>query len=177
MPVLLREMAFFATNMLLYALATSAFLYTLLFFVRRHLQQSSALLRAAHRILDPPHSTAADRLRARALPNARLERAFSLSNTFVRPDVATHDDFVRTAGRFLSRARDWEALRATADVSTEAALRNAGKVAAYGEFIQEVTLRYVLAGLLDIGTLSGSAEESVLCSSRDRSSQNTIPMS
>ncbi|KAL1754859.1 hypothetical protein FB107DRAFT_214780 [Schizophyllum commune] len=162
MPVHLCGMAFFTTHMLLYALASSAIIYAFLVLVRRHLQQSNALLRAAHRILDPPHSTAADRLRARALPNARLERAFSLSNTFVRPDAATHDDFVRTAGRFLSRARDWEALRVTADVSTEAALRNAGKVAAYGEFIQEVTLRYVLAGLLDVGTLSGSAEESVL---------------
>ncbi|KAI5899051.1 uncharacterized protein SCHCODRAFT_02485388 [Schizophyllum commune H4-8] len=162
MPVHICEMAFLTTNTLLYALAFPAFLYALLVIVPRHVQQSSLLLRDAHRILDPPHSTAADRLRARALPNARLERAFSLSNTFVRPDAATHDDFVRTAGRFLSRARDWEALRATADVATQAALRNTGNLAAYGEFIQEVTLRCVLAGLLDIGTLSGSAEESVL---------------
>ncbi|KAL1681054.1 hypothetical protein EV122DRAFT_288341 [Schizophyllum commune] len=162
MPVHLCDMAFVTTNTLLYALASCAFLYALLVLIRRHLQQSNALLRAAHRILDPPHSTAADRLRARALPNARLERAFSLSNTFVRPDAVTHDNFVRTAGRFLSRARDWDALRATADVSTEAAFRNAGKVTAYGEFIQEVTLRYVLAGLLDVGTLTGSADESGL---------------
>ncbi|TRM57776.1 cytochrome P450 [Schizophyllum amplum] len=126
------------------------------------MSSSSSLLDTAHRVLDPPDSTTSDRLQARASPNTRLRRAFGLTNTFVDADPGIHGRFVRAATRFLNRARNWEELRGAADIATQATLQDAGPGAPYADVVQEATLRFVLAGLLNIDTLSGSEEETAL---------------
>ncbi|KAG5640739.1 hypothetical protein DXG03_007368 [Asterophora parasitica] len=101
-------------------------------------------------LLDPPKSTSRERLIARAIPNARLIRAFALTNTFVSDDSDVHTKFVAHATSLLKAAR-WPHFQQVAADAVEAALLSGSQIP-FDAFIQDVTMRVALVGLLGVDT-------------------------
>ncbi|EAU81911.1 hypothetical protein CC1G_06122 [Coprinopsis cinerea okayama7 len=138
------------------SIVIAAFLLaSLLCLIAISLNQESAVghssLGGIRQLFSPDGADVGTLLADRARPNQRLVRAFGITNTFVSPHPSVHRSFVTAARSLLSRAnkRGWGTFR---DISTQAihvelSLARSGSVN-YGIFIQAVTLRVILVGLL-----------------------------
>ncbi|KAG6861786.1 hypothetical protein C0995_012290 [Termitomyces sp. Mi166 len=106
---------------------------------------------ALQHLLNPPNASSQDILTSRALPNARLIRAFALTNTFVSRDIGVHKAFVGRAMSLLKAAteRGWSHFQNIAIDSVEEALPHADKKD-FDAFVQDVTMRVALVAILDI---------------------------
>ncbi|GLB35599.1 putative cytochrome P450 [Lyophyllum shimeji] len=104
-----------------------------------------------HRLLSPPGATPLDQLAARAASNARLIRALALTNTFVSADPSIHAAFVGRATSFLrlSTGRGWPQFQQVAIDAVDAALLDVDQMD-FDTFIQDVTMRVALLGLLGV---------------------------
>jgi hypothetical protein len=105
------------------------------------------------KLLDPPGASKHDLLSARAIPNERLVRAFSLTNTFVSADIHVHNVFVGHANSLLRAAKErgWPHFQNIAIQAVEAALHNAAPhPLSFDIFVQDVTLRVALVALLGV---------------------------
>lgn len=103
-------------------------------------------LRMIRNLLDPPDASVEDLLLARSIPNDRLTRAFELTNTFVSPDPSVHIHFRETAIHMLQSAPKWPKFLNTSIEAVSVSLPDT--VVPFDRFIQEVTMRVVLTGLL-----------------------------
>lgn len=103
------------------------------------------------RLFKPPEATPHDLLVARATPNERLIRAFALTNTFVSSDSNIHTSFVGHAKHLLRAAekRGWSNFQQVAVRAVDAALPTSS-LSNFDVFVQDVTLRVALVGLLDV---------------------------
>ncbi|KIK64333.1 hypothetical protein GYMLUDRAFT_39888 [Collybiopsis luxurians FD-317 M1] len=101
-------------------------------------------------------------LESRALANERLRRAFGLTNTFVSANVGVHTSFVRQMTTLISRHgrnpsdyQQWAdflhvARQAVAShLFPESESQSCSLSGSFAEFIQLVTLKVVIAGLLN----------------------------
>ncbi|KAF9460872.1 hypothetical protein BDZ94DRAFT_1283697 [Collybia nuda] len=102
-------------------------------------------------LFKPPNATPHDLLVSRAIPNARLIRAFALTNTFVSPEQDIHASFVGHAKHLLRAAekRGWPHFQQVAMQAVDAALP-ASSLSNFDVFVQDVALRVTLVGLLDV---------------------------
>lgn len=100
-------------------------------------------------LLNPLHQNRKEQLRRRSQPNARLLRAFELTNTFVSDDADLHKKFVSHARRLVGDAPAWAGFSEICRRAAQASLR--GEVTPFHVYVQSVTLRVVLAGFLDVG--------------------------
>ncbi|KAH9939578.1 hypothetical protein B0H21DRAFT_33022 [Amylocystis lapponica] len=103
-------------------------------------------------ILSPP-STLGTQLASRAIPNARLGRAFGIKSTFVSGDTVVHSTFRANAIGIIPTGNSWGVLARVADNALEAYLPYHFAPAGVEEicfdvFIQAITLRVVLVQLL-----------------------------
>ncbi|KAF7359091.1 hypothetical protein MSAN_01250200 [Mycena sanguinolenta] len=99
-------------------------------------------------LLDPPGLSLDTLLRSRASPNARLVRAFHLSNTFVSPDPTIHANFLRKTGSLLRAAKDdWAGFNGVAQQAVELALSD--QPTSFDTFVRSATLYTTIVGLLD----------------------------
>ncbi|KAF7324461.1 hypothetical protein MSAN_02518100 [Mycena sanguinolenta] len=87
-------------------------------------------------LLDPPCASTDTLLRSRSSPNARLLRAFHLSNTFVSPDPTVYANFLH-----------WTSFNDVALHAVELTLPELP--IPFHVFIRSVTLRTIIVGLLD----------------------------
>ncbi|RDB19485.1 hypothetical protein Hypma_013629 [Hypsizygus marmoreus] len=111
-----------------------------------------------HNMISPPGATPHDLLISRAIPNARLIRAFALTNTFVSPDPHIHTAFVGHANALLRAAthRGWTHFQHLAVDAVDVALRgDASCTRDFDAFVQDVTLRIALIGLLGVDAAVG----------------------
>ncbi|KAH6899366.1 hypothetical protein BKA70DRAFT_1198362 [Coprinopsis sp. MPI-PUGE-AT-0042] len=101
------------------------------------------------RMFAPPGVDIGTLLSDRARPNKRLVRAFGITNTFVSPSESIHRSFVTVCRSLLTRSnkRGWEHLRDIATQAVQVEL-NSHSTINFGTFIQCVTLRVILVGLL-----------------------------
>ncbi|KAG5724075.1 hypothetical protein E4T56_gene17232 [Termitomyces sp. T112] len=101
-------------------------------------------------LLSPPNANNYDLLTSRALPNARLVKAFALTNTFVSSDIGVHAAFVGRMMSLLKAAteRGWTLFQTIAIDSVEEALHADGKD--FDVFVQDVTMRVALVAILDV---------------------------
>jgi len=144
----------------LYAFSILAILAFLLKVVSRsYLRFSSTPTIITHRdissifyLLSPPDTSPRSLLASRASPNVRLIRAFALTNTFVSADIDVHSTFVGHANALLRAAtqRSWPYFQHMAIGAVEAVLREKTQLE-FDALVQDVTLRVVLVGLLDVG--------------------------
>lgn len=102
-------------------------------------------------LFKPPGATPHDLLVARATPNERLVRAFGLTNTFVSSDSNIHTSFVGHAKHLLRAAekRGWSNFQQVAVRAVDTALPTSS-LSNFDVFVQDVTLRVALVGLLDV---------------------------
>ncbi|KAJ6567139.1 hypothetical protein B0H19DRAFT_1139613 [Mycena capillaripes] len=128
----------------------------LIFFLSKHLLFHISLWHqpTIHRnpaairgLLDPIGPSMDTLLHSRASPNARLVRAFMLTNTFVSADRAIHANFVRKSRSLLRSAPDWEHFTGVALQAVELSLPNISTP--FPVFVHSVTLSTVIVGLLD----------------------------
>ncbi|KAJ6500784.1 hypothetical protein C8R45DRAFT_80962 [Mycena sanguinolenta] len=113
---------------------------------------SQVIVHNTHRsirdLLEPPSSSLNTLLRARASPNARLVRAFHLSNTFVSSDPIVHANFLRKSRSLLQAAKeDWAGFSGVAQQAVELALPD--QPTHFDVFVRSVTLHTTIVGLLD----------------------------
>ena len=116
---------------------------------RKRVYNSAPGLRS---LLKPANTSLAFLLRARAIPNQRLVRAFGISSTFVSDDPDVHHIFVSKAKDILNglsaKGEGWHALvHATEDAISR--LLPETQVD-YDTFVQCVTFTIVLVALLDV---------------------------
>lgn len=116
------------------------------------------------RLLDPPGLSNGDLLAARALPNERLIRAFALTNAFVSCETRVHTAFVGNAKALLRAARErgWSHFQNITIQAVEAALHAPSHHLDFDVFVQDVTLRVALVGLLRVeGSVSELASDDI----------------
>ncbi|KAJ6606113.1 hypothetical protein DFH09DRAFT_1119326 [Mycena vulgaris] len=102
---------------------------------------------AIRRLLAPPTTSKEILLHSRASANARLWRAFRLTNTFVSADLDVHSQFHSQSIALLRASqRDWPQFTRTALLAVELALPN--RTTEFHTFVQSVTLSTVIIGLL-----------------------------
>jgi hypothetical protein len=101
-----------------------------------------------------PSTSKSELLTARAIPNERLIRAFSLTNTFVSADQHVHDVFVGYANSLLRAAkdRDWPHFQNITVQAVDAALHSKPHPLDFDVFVQDVTLRVALVALLSVNS-------------------------
>ncbi|KAI9451970.1 cytochrome P450 [Lactarius psammicola] len=97
-------------------------------------------------LLDPPGSSIADLLLARARPNTRLVHSFGLQNTFVSADSAVRKRFVTRAREVLRQHTRYSA--GFPDIVRGVVAGSALPSISFAIFIQVVTLRVVVGSLL-----------------------------
>ncbi|KAK7444338.1 hypothetical protein VKT23_015350 [Stygiomarasmius scandens] len=108
---------------------------------------------AIETLLNPKGLAIIDLLSARAIPNKRLIHAFNLSNTFVSEDPDIHTKFRAQASQLLQHSfrRGWSVFfdicLEAVDTSLPQDTDHDGRKR-FDTFIQTITLRVVLAGLL-----------------------------
>ncbi|KAJ6606124.1 hypothetical protein DFH09DRAFT_1119353 [Mycena vulgaris] len=130
----------------------TAILIFVLFSRRRHvfLPRQPIIHRAPssiHRLLAPATTSNESLLRSRAAANARLERAFDLTNTFVSADVQVHSQFLSKSTALLAASqRDWMQFGQVALQAVELALPD--RTTEFRTFVQSVTLSTAIVGLL-----------------------------
>ncbi len=104
-------------------------------------------------LLAPPSISKPNLLLSRALPNARLVRAFQLSNTFVDPSPVVHASFVREAHRLMDVATpdgDWTRFRiAVLDVVDQYSPIE-GHGLPFAPFIQSVTFVVIMTTVFEV---------------------------
>lgn len=110
-----------------------------------------------------PAQSLSHQLRARAIPNARLARAFEITNTFVSEDADVHKEFVRQARSLLSTVSRPNGLVCFAEQSALAVdtyLSDATPrlCAEYEPFVQYVTLATILTTLFGVAELPSSVD-------------------
>ncbi|KAG7453144.1 uncharacterized protein BT62DRAFT_925683 [Guyanagaster necrorhizus] len=132
--------------------------------VKRPIQHST--IPSIHSLLKPPNVPLGSLLHARASPNQRLVRAFALTNTFVKEDEFSHTQFRKGAQGLLAKANDWHRFKRIADHAVLSSLPSTSTVARVDTFVQAVTLRVILVGLLgtedsEDATLPSSSIETV----------------
>ncbi|TFK18389.1 hypothetical protein FA15DRAFT_603375 [Coprinopsis marcescibilis] len=124
-------------------------------------------------LLSPKGACISEVLMARSRPNQRLVRAFGLTNTFVSPSTSIHRSFVASARTLLNEAssRGWEHFGDLASRAVHVELacpRSTGGFGAkidYSIFVQCVTLRVILVGLLQgDGSVEDLARDDILTS-------------
>lgn len=105
---------------------------------------------AIRKLLNPDDSSTFELLQPRALANQRLLEAFKLTNTFASPEITVHDAFVRQIKGFLREQRNWTSFLHVSRQAVASELDGDGSsTSAFANFIQLVTLRAVIVGLLD----------------------------
>ncbi|KAJ6606128.1 hypothetical protein DFH09DRAFT_1119361 [Mycena vulgaris] len=119
---------------------------------------------AIRRLLAPPTTSQEILLRSRASANARLWRAFRLTNTFVSVDPEVHSQFLSQSTALLRASqRDWPQFRQIALQAVELALPD--RTTQFHTFVQTITLSTAIVGLLapdaDITSLSAHDLEAV----------------
>ncbi|KAK0443135.1 uncharacterized protein EV420DRAFT_1485108 [Desarmillaria tabescens] len=112
--------------------------------IKRPVQHST--ISSIHSLLKPANVRLASLLYARARPNERLIRAFALTNTFVKDDELSHARFRNRAQGLLNKASDWHRFKRIADYAVLSSLPST--VVRVDTFVQAVTLRVILVGLL-----------------------------
>ncbi|KAJ2916256.1 hypothetical protein MD484_g4145, partial [Candolleomyces efflorescens] len=118
--------------------------------------------------LNPHGTTTGQLLTERSMANMRLVKAFNLSNTFVSNNQSIHSTFVSQARALLkgSNKLGWLHFRdlSTQAVQTELLELNAAQTQVpFDSFIQCVTLRVVLIGLLDVdASVDSFAREDII---------------
>ncbi|KAF8061761.1 hypothetical protein FPV67DRAFT_1422396 [Lyophyllum atratum] len=119
--------------------------------VRYRIIRIHQTISSIHHVFSPPNASAHDLLVARAAPNARLIRAFSLTNTFVSPSPTIHTAFVGRAALLLKAAseRGWPHFQQVAIDAVAASLVDFDRLK-FDVFVQEVTMRVALVGLLGV---------------------------
>ncbi|TFK18383.1 hypothetical protein FA15DRAFT_689785 [Coprinopsis marcescibilis] len=108
-------------------------------------------LAAIRGLLSPQGSGLPELLAQRARPNQRLVRAFGITNTFVSSSTSIHQSFVAAARALLNKAnaRGWEHFRdLTAQAVQIELAQHSDKIIEYSTFVQSITLRVILVGLL-----------------------------
>lgn len=103
-------------------------------------------------MLAPPHMSLSDMLTSRALPNARLVNVFQLTNTFVSADLETHNTFRKRAVSLLhdmSRNGGWPHWAEIASQAVCLQLPSSSPDVPYDRFVQAITFRTVITGLLN----------------------------
>jgi hypothetical protein len=93
-----------------------------------------------------------DMLTSRAIPNARLINVFNLTNTFVSAHLETHNAFRKRAVALLhdmSRNGGWPRWAEVTSQAVYLQLPHSSPDVPYDRFIQAVTFRTVIAGLLN----------------------------
>lgn len=118
-------------------------------------------LRDIRLLLAPESTPLATLLHQRAVPNARLVRAFGITNTFVSSDVAVHASFTREARALIRRIGGdggWDTLAQSAREAVEKCLlesvatteREGEQTIRFDSFVQNVALQVILCGLFDV---------------------------
>jgi hypothetical protein len=126
-----------------------------LYFLRQVRLQKKAIIYCSTasiiRLFRPPNATPHDLLIARATPNQRLVRAFALTNTFVSSDPNIHASFVGHTKHLLRTAekRGWSIFQQISVEAVHAALPLTLSLD-FDTFVQDVTLRVALVGLLEV---------------------------
>ncbi|KAJ7063696.1 hypothetical protein C8F01DRAFT_985635 [Mycena amicta] len=115
-------------------------------------------LQSVRAILNPLDVSRLTQLEARAAANQWLTTAFHLMNTFVRGDIGTNTAFRRRAGRLITN--DWLQLVSIAKQAVDATLlaHCCNADIAFDEFVQVVTLRFVICSILCPGTPPASLD-------------------
>ena len=159
-----------STPIIIAALA-GAFLFSLLYatVTPRNVIVSHKKEDSIRSCLSPPGAPIGLLLEERAKANARLVKAFGLSNTFVEEDEGVHAGFVGKAKELLKEAtrRGWGDFR---DLARQAVRHELSEVLSGGtarvEFdalVQGVCLRVVLVGLLGVeASVESFAKEDVV---------------
>lgn len=103
-----------------------------------------------HAVLAPPNATLPELLHARAIPNARLIRAFNIHSTFVSSDPGVHTVFHNHSASLVTAAtrRGWPQLRTTAGAAVQSFLPDTA--IDFATYIQAVTFCVVIVGLLGV---------------------------
>ncbi|KAG5350767.1 hypothetical protein C0989_009357 [Termitomyces sp. Mn162] len=148
-----------------FASLLALFAILLLLMMRRlillHLERPSIhrAIPALQHLLSPPNASSRDLLTSRALPNARLIKAFALTNTFVSCEVDIHTAFVGRAMFLLKSVteRGWVHFQNIAVDSVEEALSHADEKD-FDIFVQDVTMRVALVAILGIDVSVGELD-------------------
>ncbi|KAK7040274.1 hypothetical protein VNI00_009741 [Paramarasmius palmivorus] len=107
--------------------------------------------KAAELFLNPPNTDIQALLLSRSIPNQRLVRAFGLNNTFVSADPHIHSQFRSRAVKIMNSVTSWSTLFDIASEAAETSLPAAPHSSSpYDIFIQDITIRVVLIGLLGV---------------------------
>ncbi|PSR70876.1 hypothetical protein PHLCEN_2v13238 [Hermanssonia centrifuga] len=108
-------------------------------------------------LLNPPASTLHAQLQSRALPNARLVRAFRITNTFVTPDEDVHKQFVRDARSLIRSTSSDEGLRQLSDLATQVVTDDLTQYSVspaspiqYDTFVQVITFKVIMSILFQL---------------------------
>ena len=125
-----------------------------------HIHRSAASIRA---FLNPSNKGIGELLIERALANNHLREGMGLSNTFVSPDHTLHKKFTRQARELIKapQARGWTNFRDLTTQAIHAELANSESGAQgrlFDRFVQCVTLRVVLVGIMGIHTAVDSLD-------------------
>ncbi|KAI0933430.1 hypothetical protein AcV5_005577 [Taiwanofungus camphoratus] len=157
------------SNMFLYVIYASIFNSMLLIYMIIRNQSSTRKEASSQvttlndiRTLLSPETHLSCQLLSRAIPNARLKRAFRIDNsTFVSPDIAVHDNFTKVAKSLISSPGtfSWAHFADNADDSVRAYLHRhlsseRATECTFERFIRVLTLHVVIIGLFraDVGT-------------------------
>ncbi|KAF7973249.1 hypothetical protein HWV62_15761 [Athelia sp. TMB] len=105
-------------------------------------------------LLGPSNTSLQDMLIARAIPNQRLVSAFGITNTFVSHDINTHRAFRNQATSFIHELlrnprRGWASWASEASGAARLQLLSSSPKLPFDRFIQSVTFRVVILGLLN----------------------------
>ncbi|KZP10320.1 hypothetical protein FIBSPDRAFT_922369 [Athelia psychrophila] len=120
----------------------------------RLINLSHATVADIRELLSPRKASMQDMLLARAIPNQRLVSAFGLTNTFVRPDTATHNRFKKQATSFLHNmlrdpCRGWTSWTQVASQASQSELLSSPLGIPFDICIQSITFRIIIIGLLN----------------------------
>lgn len=109
-------------------------------------------LRDIRELLAPISTSLPILLEQRSVPNARLVRAFGITNTFVSSSVDVHATFSREA-RALIAGNDWDRFAQCAQLAVDKCIEertDAGTVMRYDTLMQNAALLSILMGLFEV---------------------------
>jgi hypothetical protein len=115
-------------------------------------KKTHSTVQAIKTLLAPPNMSLADMLASRAIANARLVNVFHLTNTFVSTRLETHSAFRKSAIALLqdmSRNGGWPRWVDVASQAVYLQLPSSPPDIPFDRFIQAVTFRTIVAGLLN----------------------------
>ncbi|KAF7985839.1 hypothetical protein HWV62_520 [Athelia sp. TMB] len=105
-------------------------------------------------LLGPSNMSLQDMLIARAIPNQRLVSAFGITNTFVSRDINIHRAFRNQATSFIHEllrnpSRGWASWASEASGAAKSQLLSSSSNLSFDIFVQSITFRLVILGLLN----------------------------